>query len=301
MLSQKTFRALLPFLFLFFCCALTSLAIGQRRWEKIEGEPPKLKVDLKLYKTKYLLREPIWVKFEVTNVGSDAGKFYFGNVDALIIKDSKGKVYACSVYIGRFAITIEPKQTLEKQSNILQYYGIPENKFKIHRYLPPEKYSMQYELDHCVQSDRYRVKAKSQIYTFQISDPKGDEIVAMNLLEESHDLFIEKKYDHSISKLDKLVKDYPKSVYASYALFEASVIYGLAIEDTQRTMEIYSKVVDGYPNSGEALEVLQRLIHYYQTKLDTPGLINYLSDLINKHPDTLVAKEAQKELVKIKE
>jgi len=301
MLTQKTFRPFLTLVFLFFCCVLTSLAIGQRRGEKIEGKPPKLEIGLELFKTKYLLREPIWARFKVTNVGSEAGKFYFDNVDALVIKDSKGEVYPCSVYIERFAITIKPEQTLEKQSNILQYYGTPENKFKIHRYLPPEKYSVYYELNHCVGSDSYRVKAKSKTHTFEISDPKGDELKAMNLLKESHDLFIEKKYNEAISALNKIIEHYPKSVYAPYALLEVSSIYNLALEDSAKALEIYRRLINDFPNSGEAIARLSSLIYYYKTKPDKPGLITYLNDLIKKHPDTEVAKEAQKELAKLKE
>ena len=301
MLTQETSKAFLIVLFLFFCCVLTSLAIGQRRGEKVQGKPPKLEIDLGLDKTRYSLREPIWVKFKVTNVGSEAGKLYFTNVDALVIKDAKGEVYPCSVYIERVPITVKPGQTLQKQSNILQYYGTPENKFKIHRYLPPEKYSVYYELNHCVASDSYRVKAKSETYTFEISDPKGDELKAMNLLKESHDLFIEKKYNEAISALNNIIEHYPKSVYAPYALLEVSSIYNLALEDSAKALEIYRRLINDFPNSREAISRLSSMIYYYNTKPDKPGLISYLNELIKKHPDTEVAKEAQKELAKLKE
>jgi len=286
---------------LFISCCLRAQVV--RRGEEM-GKPPKLEIELQLFKTQYLLREPIWARCKVTNVGTEPGKFYFDNLDALVIMDSKGKVYPCSMAIERVPITIKPGQTLEKEGNLFTYYyGIPENKFKIHRYLPLEKYSIYYELDQSVGSDNYRVKAKSKPYTFDVLNPEGNELKAMNLLKESYDLLVEKKnnWPKSLEKLIELTTNYPKSRYLPHALLEIASTYKIHMKDSAKTLETYQKIIQNYPESREAVMVLSYLVHYYKTKPDIPGLINYLNDLIKKHPDTEVAKEAKKELAKIKE
>lgn len=288
--------------FIFYLSVLVVSGLGQRRGGEIEGSPPELRLELELFKKQYLFREPIWARFKVTNIGDGAGKFYFSNIDALVITDSVGIVYPCSIAIERVAITISPGQTLEKMSNILLYYGIGEDKFRIHRYLPPGRYTIYYELNQFVGSDAYKVYAKSQIDTFQVLEPKGTELEAMSLLKKSYDLFIEKKYNECITKLDQIIQEYPQSNYAPYALFQKVSMYKIgAIPDLDKTISSYYQMLNSYPDSREAVQVLSYLVHYYKTKPDEPGLINYLNDLIKKHPGTAVAKEAQKELAKLEE
>ena len=194
MFGKKVLRILALFtVFLSFFFILILLASGQRRGEKVEGEPPQLRVEIELNKREFLVGEPIWANCRVTNIGDKAGKFYFENVDALKITDSKGVAYQCSIAIERVPFTIKPGQVVEKESDLLYYYGIPENKFKLYNYLPSEKYSIYYELSHFVGSETYKIYAKSPIDTFQVVEATGDEIKALNLLRESNNLLIEKK------------------------------------------------------------------------------------------------------------
>jgi tetratricopeptide (TPR) repeat protein len=262
-----------------------------RRSEEM-GKPPKLEAKLIMYKKEYLLREPIWIKVQVTNVGEKPGKFSFITHEGLVIKDSKGKGYPCNLTWESNPVTIEPKETFEEQLELLIEYGLPEDSFHVRWYLPSEKYTVFYSL---------RKDLKSEVCTFQVSTPEGDELKAMNFLKESHDLFIQKRYNESISKLNRIIQEYPKSRYVPYALFKLSGIYKIALEDFDKALEIYRKIINDFPNSGEAISRLSSVIYYYNTKPDKPGLINYLNDLMKKHPNTEVAKEAQKELAKIRE
>lgn len=302
-MSKKTLTLFSLFLFFsFYSSLLVVSGLGQRRGGEIQGNPPELRIELELFKKQYLLREPIWARFKVTNIGDEAGKFYFSNVDALVIADSAGVVYPCSIAIERVAITISPGQTLEKASNLLLYYGIGEDKFRIHRYLPPGRYTIYYELNQWVGSDAYKVYAKSQIDTFHVLQPKGTELKAMSLLKKSYDLSIEKKYNECLKKLNQIIEEHPQSNYAPYALFQKVSMYKIgAIPDLDKTIGSYYQMLNTYPNSREAVQVLSYLLHYYKTKPDIPGLINYLNGLLKRHPNTRVAEEAQKELAKIKE
>lgn len=290
MLKKKIFRLSAIVALLLCSTVLISLAMGQRRGEKIEGNPPQLKIELQLFKTQYLLREPIWARCKVTNVGREPGKFYFDNLDALVIMDSKGKVYPCSIAIERVPITIKPGQTLEKEGNLLGYYGLPENKFRIQRYLPPEKYVGYYELDQAIGSEKYKVYAKSQIDTFEVLEPIGDELKAMNLLKESHDLRIQKKDKESLEKLKELVQKYPKSRY-----------YLSALLMTAGSLEAWYDLIKRFPDSREAVQAVGSIVLTYLYKKDKQGYIDAMNNLIKKYPNTDIAKEAEKQLKYMKD
>jgi hypothetical protein len=264
-----------------------------RRGEAI-GKPPELEVKLIMYKNEYLVREPIWVKIQVKNIGKEAGKFHFVTLDGLVIEDSKGKIYPCNITWDYSPINIEPNQTLENEFEVLLAgYGLPEDSFHVRWYLPAEVYNIFYNLGK---------DEKSETLSFVILEPKGKELESMNILKESHNLFIEKKYNKCITKLNQIIQEYSQSNYAPYALFQKVSLYKIgAIPDLDKTIDSYYQMLDTYPNSREAVQVLSYLAHYYRTKPDIPGLTDYLINSIDKHPDTEVAREAQKELAKIKE
>jgi hypothetical protein len=285
MLEKKIFRLFAIVAILFFCTILISYAMGQRRGEKIKGNPPELKIELQLFKTQYLLREPIWARCKVTNIGAEPGKFYFDNLDALVIMDSKGKVYPCSIAIERIPITIKLGQTLEKEGNLLGYYGVPETKFRIQRYLPPEKYIVYYELNQTVGSEKYKVYAKSQIDTFEVLESKGDELKAMNLLKESHDLRIQKKNKESLEKLKELIRKYPNSRYYLYALLL-----------TAGNLEAWHDLIKRFPDSREGVQAVGSIALTYQYNKDKRGYMDAMNNLIKKYPDSDIAREAERNL-----
>ena len=268
--------------FIFYSSASAVSGLGQRRGGRIEGNPPKLKIELQLFKTQYLLREPIWARCKVTNVGTEPGRFYFDNLDALVIKDSTGQVYPCSMAIERVPITIKPGQTLEKEGDLLSYYGEPESKFRIQRYLLPHKYVVYYELDQTVGSEEYRVYAKSQTDTFEIVQPKGDELYAMNLLKQSHDLRIQKKHKESLDKLKELIQKYPKSTHYLYALLKAA-----------GNLEAWHDLIKRFPDSREAVRAVGSIALTYEYKKDKQGYIRAMNYLIKEYPNSDIAREAE--------
>lgn len=285
------FSVLISFLFI-----SVLLASGQRRGEKTEGKPPILKAEIQLYKKQYLISEPIWVNCRVTNIGDKAGKFYFENVDALIITDSKGITYQCSTAIERVPITIKPGQVLEKESDILWSYGIPENKFKGHRYLPLGKYNICYELNHSVGSEAYKIYTKSQVDSFQVLEAQGDELKALNLLRESHNSFINKNTEMAINELNQLIKDFPKSIYVPVCLLEEVSLYRIDLEDFNTAESLCYDLIRNYPISREAVRAVEEVSAIYQIKKEKNGFLNSMNDLIRKYPDSDISKEAEKQI-----
>lgn len=270
----------------------TIIAVGQRGRDF--GKPAtELEAKLILYKDQYLLREPIWVKITVTNKGKDEGWFQFGRFTGFEIKDSKGQRYPCHVSISiAGAHIIKPGETFEYETNLLLWYGLPESKHKVWWYLPTEKYTIHYQLGKLT---------KSEVHHIEIVQPKGDELKAMKLLKDSYNLVIEKKTNKAIDKLDQLISKFPESVYAPHALWEMAGKYKIFIKDIQKTKETYQKLVDDYPHSRELIDALSNLVNAYVAQKDKAGCVSYLNSLIQKYPNTDIAREAEKQLEKLDE
>jgi hypothetical protein len=291
MLGKRTLTLFALLLFsISYLSVLVVSGLGQRRGEKIEGNPPKLKIELQLFKPQHLLREPIWARCKVTNVGTKPGKFYFDNLDALVIKDSKGEVYPCSIAIERVPITIKPGESLEKEGDLLGYYGVSENKFRLHRYLPPEKYIVYYELNQAVGSEKYKVYAKSQVDSFEVLLPMGDELSAMNLLKESYEFFMQRKWQESTNKMREIFQKYPKSRYAPFALLR-----------TANTLQEFYKLIEDYPTSMEAVRAVPGIADIFKRKKDKAGYIDAMNNLMKKSPNSDISKEAEKQLKQVKD
>lgn len=263
---------------------------GQRG--KHLGKTNQLKAELTIYKNQYLLREPVWVKMNVTNIGEEEGWFYFCTRGCLEIEDSKGKVYQSQVASSLSPVTIQPDKTLEYEFNLLGCFGVPESKFRLRYYLPIEKYSIIFKLTENVRSEAYQ---------FQILKPKDNELSAMSLLKQSYDLLIKKESNLRIETLDKIIENHPNSVYAPKAYYERSLVYGITLRDFDERLNTLSKLVEDYPNSREAVNSLPYIVETYIGKNDKTGALEYLNNLTKKNPNTDIANEAQKQLKKINE
>jgi tetratricopeptide (TPR) repeat protein len=289
-------------LLLFFTLYLSVLVVsglGQRRGEKIEGNPPELKVELKLFKKQYLLREPIWVRVQVTNIDDKEGDFYFMTSDRLTIKDSSGKVYPCNISVNYMGpVTIRPHQTLENEFEVLCSYGLPEHRFAKGWwwYLPPNKYTIYYELSY-----RLKKAVRSSVYTFEVLEPKGNELKAMDLLVDSFNLLGEKKKKEALEKLDNLIHQFPNSVYAPFAWLRKISVYRIYIEDSNTALNTCNELIEKYPYSREAIAAVEVISAIYQNKRDKKGFINAMNDLIKKYPDTDISREAEKQLDQVKD
>lgn len=291
MFTKKTLNFLfLSTLILFSVCVITAVAIGQRGRDL--GKPAQLKVELIIYKNQYLLREPIWVKMKVTNIGKEEGWFYFCTRSCLEIKDSKGKVYPSQVSSSLSAITIKAGETLEYELNLLGCFGIPEGKFKIYYYLPPETYTISYHLNKDV---------KSETYKFEILKPEGDELRAMNLLKEAYNLIEEKKWDERQKTLSEIIEKYPQSVYSPYVFLRRGSDYSIHYRNYDSALNNYYELITTYPSSREAVHAVNYISAIYENQKDKKGYIDAMNGLIEKYTDTDISKEAEKQLKNLKE
>jgi hypothetical protein len=127
----------------------------------------------------------------------------------------------------------------------------------------------------------YRVK--SILDTFEVVEPHGEDSLALELLIESYNLQIEKKYDRVRETLQELLDKYPKSGYAAYVMLKVA-----------STLKEWHEVIRRYPTSGEATVAVKQILSHFASKKDKQGFIEEMDKLINQHPDTDVARVASR-------
>lgn len=242
----------------------------------------KLKSNIKLYKKSYLLREPIRIRISVSNEAEQKKKVNFATGDALVIIDSKGTPYPSNIHISRIGLTeINPGDTIEEEINLSSYlYGVPHSKWKVFWYLPPEKYTISYKLQqHDISGEGLTIE--SPVDTFEILEPQGEDVKALELLLQSYNLLLEKKDKESIQKLNELLEKYPESGYVPYVMLMSA-----------NTVEKLNEVIRKFPKSGEAIAAVKSIAIHFSKKEDKSGYVKAMNDLINKYPETDIANAA---------
>ncbi len=261
--------------------------------------PPELEAKLTLFKKNYLVREPIWVRVQVTNIGTEEGDFYFMTSDRLTIRDSKGKLYPSNIHVEYMGpVTIGPNETLEDEFEILASYGLPQHHFANGWwwFFPPNRYTVYYELSYLLKET-----VESPLDSFEVLEPKGDEITAMYLLVDSFNLLKGKNTKEALERLDELIEQYPQSVYSPFALSRKMSIYAIYLEDSKRALTVGKELIEDYPDSREAVAAVQVMSAIYQAKEDKNAFTNAMNDLIREYPDTDISREAQKQLDQVKD
>jgi hypothetical protein len=274
---------------------LYSTAPAQRRgdpYRDLSKEPPlQLELGLKLFKKIHLFREPIWVKVSVTNVGGHSGMFTFATGEALVITDSVGITYSPSAHFGRGMSEIEAGETWEHHLSLSTFgFGFPHSeKNKGYWYLPVGRYIIRYQLTQSGVSGG-NLNAESSTDTFRVLQARGDEAEALDLLVQSYDLRIKKKYDESRQRLHELVEKHPKSPYVPWAMRSLAV-----------TPEAYREIIRKYPYSGEAVQAVVDIAGYFMNSKDKQGYIDAMNSLIAEYPNTEIAEAAERRLANIED
>lgn len=94
---------------------------------------------------------------------------------------------------------------------------------------------------------------------------------------------LQKNYSTKISKLEKLISDYPKSEYADNAMYEMGRAY-LMMENDSRAISTYQRLLDSYPNSDQARKAAVEIGMVYFNNKEYEQAISAFKNVVSKYP-----------------
>lgn len=288
-------------------------------------------LNLKLNKDTYLVWEPIFEEHVIVNNSEDTTQYAYKSILDFEIRDSKGETYKYRVPMIVFDPSFyqykisPPFDTITKYEfgnwDILSHFGkFPEAENGYYwygipwrSYLPPGKYTI-------TANQKIRIKSRnvekinviSSSQEFSVIEPTGMEKSAMQLFEEAvllegtiskqNHLEAKSRDKEALVKYIEIVEKYPNSIYAPLVLRRTQIKKnfdaGEGIEANKVAMEIARKIIDLYPNSHFAIMSLENILMYYANirEMDKSRIRNEIQKIIEKYPNTKVAKKAEKVL-----
>jgi hypothetical protein len=246
----------------------------------------QLEIRIWTEKEVYFSHEPIFVHFELKNVGdsSFAVSATFDYVKELFhITNDKGR-RCLNTLLGFYCgnSILQPGESYKDSEEIGSRYGVT----------GPGIYTCFLEVQH----------HKSNILKFRIIEPEGDEKKALDLYLEADNLLWcndkdPVKFKRAFYKFLELVEKYPKSVYAPRALRLA--VLRSEIVDKPVLISVCKKHIENYPDSPYLGIVFLHLAEYYEALKDKRGAEEYMNFLIGKYPNTSISERAENWLKKI--
>ncbi len=149
-------------------------------------------------------------------------------------------------------------------------------------YIIPGKYKLQA----CVHTGKEKIFSNK--IEFTIIKPTGPELKALQELR-AIELEQRNKYDEvTIKRYENFIKDYPRSVYTPQAFYRPIFLSKYSLyPNREKTNNMILKLINEFPNSGNAIEELTYLIY----KSSDTEKENITKTIIQKHPNTKVAKQ----------
>lgn len=260
------------------------------------GQPFAKDLELKIWfgKEEYLVKEPVILHGNLKNNRDTTIYFWSFDLFSLTIRDKTGKLYPRKIFTRGFTPgpthSLKPGETHRFDGDILftytMYEGLPVGTYSCFMGLP------QY-LGEGLTSDTVR---------FVVKEPMGFENEAQKLFIEAQKLsWSTGKSDQEFAAYQQLIKKYPNSVYIPGALFGAArcYLYSDSNEKSKKSIGMYMKLIENYPDFISLGRYFLSIYAIYLNMKDKAGAIKTMKELIEKHPDTEISREAEYWLKKI--
>lgn len=261
--------------------------------------PPSLSLELELEKETLLLGEPIWVDLYFTNEGRES--VTLNNLDLtwqtleVHVVNAQGDTLEYSGFVADGVCP--PGPALEASDTYYHSINLSENFGKGAReYLPP---SLRYLEEDTYTLQMNHSRASSNMIEFKVENPKGEERLAYHLVKEASRSGFD--YYHTdiqqvIDIFQELVSKYPKSAYADLGHYEIAGLHGLLGQPSQTNEHLRSLILD-YPNSHFVIKALPAVLQ----QMTKDQKIEFLKEIIGKHPTTRASDLAQQSLENLEE
>ena len=228
------------------------------------NESLQVEITICMDKSEYLLDEPIWVEVLIMNTSDETAslpppvsgvglfRFILRGTDGDTIPRTPPIVVGCPQR-GPDAL-VSPRDTLYSLRNLLETFGDHVPWLSSVNTLPTGSYTLEAEYDGMYTSN---------LLSFSVVEPHGEESHAHDLLMTGRDLKWKKRYDQAIQRFETVVESYPTSVYAARALIYMRGIYMFAQPDSDRVLGIATALLLNHTTSGYVTGGLNTYIERY--------------------------------------
>jgi|GEM_PF-1126534 len=269
------------------CWLLPSLFIVLLSHDLIQAQ--SLRLDISLSDTCYYVLQSIWLDAELTNIRADTVRtfgfeFPGGDLLNIVLTEDSGDTlrpgFPYAFLVGWQGVLLYPKETYYETFDlayIFTFHGpVPGNPaFQ----QPPSLAAGRYEVYAEYPAGESRLSTPK--LTFEVAEPTGAEREAFGLYVEAYRSRKRKDDSHAEQLLNKLVTDYPKSVYAERAYLRLF-----------RDHELLEKC----PDSG----YLQRRLRGMINEMSKEEKHRFLEKAMKEHPGTRSARFAEQLLREVK-
>lgn len=225
------------------CSCVTVIWFQQKKLSAVEAQSqaPVLTYEVSALQNSYVLREPIPLKFKISNQTSVPIKFdgFYGlgvNVKLLVRdEDAKENVYELSKYY-RDGLTGFHEMLPNKQ---FEYESLLDGELSEVVFPKPGQYEVKAEYSYNTGIERKQpVKILSNSFIVNISEPKGVDKLAYNYLKGTFETALKKNDKTPLKQLwQYFVDNFGNSVYGKYMIVELAQIYEGA-EDAKALREL---------------------------------------------------------------
>jgi tetratricopeptide (TPR) repeat protein len=282
MTSKKIETATIRMAFLLFCVSFASWCYASDH----------LEIKIWTDKNEYLIKEPIFVNYEVKNTTDSTVALNFrGLKEYFVIKDQDNRTFGnrlTSFYAVLNPNSLKPNASYSDREEISDRYGMTEpGEYSCYIQLPPATFSPSPE-------------TKSNLIKIKVKAPEGKEKQALNLFLEAEKLKWTPDKDSEkralgFSKYLELVDKFSTSVYAPKALRSAwgVYIYSKDSEERRKIIPVCKKLIENYPDSYYFILAFTEIVDTYKILKDKEGAIKTIKELIEKHPNTKISERAE--------
>jgi hypothetical protein len=224
---------------------------------QVDALAGELRFELRCDKEIFLVQEPVWIDMILINNGADT-------VEAAVPSPATASV--------QFVVIQNGTDTLSYMGDAASYaYGLPscdlppgDTLYGLFNLLRGFEYSKSMTpltprpLQGAITVKAiYMNEVSSNTLALSIVEPTGEEATAYRLLREGLEEPFERE---SMKKLDSLLENYSRSVYAPLAAWELSGAWGVHYHDSTNCARYTDLILSDYPWSGYVLSAVARYV-----------------------------------------
>ena len=242
-------------------------------------------------KTEYLEVEPIWIKVSLRNKCKQVKKVDVISYQTVVtkklkfdLKDLNGNrlSYRGPIGDGTKKVILQPEEITYGHFDLLDFYGDPYdiNIKSVRHFLNSHDYSLSVTLK---TSDE---NLHSNTIKFSVKEPVGFELEAYNIFKEGFlNWLIKKQNLQAIGLFNKLINDYPNSVYIGTTYINLFRCYKWNLRDYEKAIEVGEELINKYPKSHFSERMVKYISYEYEHLSKSEKINKKMMEFVNKYGD----------------